>query len=230
MKLLNENFKPVNLTINESWYEDEVEATLAAYGLDEIEIDLILNDPDISQEIQDAAERGFDAEKTALYLLQQADEKGLVPNEQDISEYDDEEEHPAGEWQRQEQDRRFQRDDELMYDPEDECYLDEGSDGIQVVGQKAQRILDLVSTDQGSPSVRDVVSFIVKNWEEVTETPKSEMYAEQDFPDEILEIMDFFGMDEEEFTSEWEMATEREFEEYDDGEEAEPADDFNYFT
>ena len=88
-KLITEEFTIVNTSIiNESqypdWYFDEVEATFIAYGLDEVEVDLILNDPDVVDEIMDAKERGFGPEKTALYLLQQADEKGLVPKEKEV--------------------------------------------------------------------------------------------------------------------------------------------------
>jgi hypothetical protein len=177
--------------VNESWYEDEVEATFAAYGMDEIEIDLMLNDPDVDEVIKNAEESGFSPEKTALYLLQKADESGLIPNEQDISEYADDE----------------------------ESSIDEDFGDKPDAQREAQRVLDLISADHGSPSVRDIVTFIVKNWEEVTGTPRSEMYAEQDFPDVILEIMDFIGIDADDFGSEWESATEREFEDFDDGDD-----------
>ena len=114
--LITEEFTNVNTSIiSESWYEEELVATFMAYGMDEIEIDLLLNDPDVEQEIKDAEERGFGPEKTALYLLQKADEAGLVPNEKTIEECGDD--HPAGEWQQREADRRFQEEPE-DYDPE----------------------------------------------------------------------------------------------------------------
>ena len=80
-KLITEGFKRVTENMGHEWYEEELIATFVAYGMDEVEIDLLLNDPDVTQTITDAIDRGFGPEKTALYLLQQADESGLIPNE-----------------------------------------------------------------------------------------------------------------------------------------------------
>lgn len=192
-KLITEEFTKVNTSIiKESkfpdWYFDEVEATFQAYGLDEVEIDLILNDPDVMAEIMDAKANGFGPEKTALYLLQQADEKGLVPNENpapprqgvmgdDIDECGDE--HPAGDWQGQEADRRWQRD-HREYDPDEEEYpyddMDESARPINEVSlgdmyremgtwmrldPKMQRIADESGlTDENSEDLQ----YLVNGW------------------------------------------------------------------
>jgi len=109
----------------QSGYELEVAEIMMSYGLTEVELDMILNDPDVAEEINMAEQRGFGPEKTALYLLQQADEKGLVPNENPsppmqgvMGEYGDE--HPLQNWKEEEADRRWGRDNAGMYDPDEE--------------------------------------------------------------------------------------------------------------
>jgi len=300
---------PDNESGDPAWYEEEIAATFLNYGMEQPAIDQLLSDPNIQNEISRGKERGIGPEKTALYLLQQADERDLFPSEEDafdqremdkreegymgdikydhngpLEEYDQmEEEHPADGWQKQEADRRYERDNAREVDPEeyeeplDEAVMNEVSLGAmyremgtwmrldprmqkiadesgiddtnsedlqylvngwtdgqydedpdmlmseleQIInslnenvnegyGQDAERVLSLVSDKYAAPTVSDIVSFIVDNWEDVTGTPRSEMYAEQDFPDVIQEIMEIVGIDADEFGEEWIYATEGE--------------------
>jgi len=53
------------------------------------------------------------------------------------------------------------------------------------------------------PTESEVVGFILNNWESVTGTSEEEMFAEQEFPDIILEIIDRLGLDYQEFSQEF---------------------------
>jgi len=66
------------------WYENEVAATIGAYGLDEIEIDRIFNDPDTHEMILGLFHQAIDPEEAALKVLQYADDNGIVSNEQEV--------------------------------------------------------------------------------------------------------------------------------------------------
>lgn len=190
----------------EEWYEDEIVGTMDVMGLSEIEIDKVMNDPDVYDYMMSLFNDAVDPEMATLKTLEFAVDRGLIVNEQpvtegvlnettladmyremgtwftitpemirkaeatgitsdnnpqlaelvddwgsgmydedpdqifneieylinsggDISEYDDNEgeEHPAGEWQRQKADRRWNKDHK-EYDPDEEEYYDMDED------------------------------------------------------------------------------------------------------
>jgi len=73
----------LNENVND-YIMQEIEDTMAAYGLTEIERDKILNDPDVYDMIMDMVQQTQgpkDLELVALKVMQYADDEGIVPNE-----------------------------------------------------------------------------------------------------------------------------------------------------
>ena len=66
-----------------------------------------------------------------------------------------------------------------------------------------QQVLDNLSNFKEYPSVPDIVEFIIDNWTKITGEPESEMYAEQEFHNVCLEIMDIVNIPYDEFSEIW---------------------------
>ena len=71
--------KKVRTSLNESrsldWYVTQIVAWMEANGLNEQEIDLILNDPDVADTVLRKHDEGVYPHIAALDLMQDADEK-----------------------------------------------------------------------------------------------------------------------------------------------------------
>jgi len=108
---------------------------------DELEMDDLMGPgPEVAGEEGDLPGAMEPAEAIPLDLEDEEEMEEMV-------EYGDE--HPAGEWQRQEADRRWQRDEEGMYDPDDELenpedYMDEDymMESLETFGEKVNEGMD----------------------------------------------------------------------------------------
>lgn len=81
-KLVKENLNE-KFGLND-WLLSEISGTMEAYGLSEIEIDKILNDPDIVNlviELLPQMESSKDIELLTLKVMQYADDEGILSNE-----------------------------------------------------------------------------------------------------------------------------------------------------
>ena len=77
------------------------------------------------------------------------------------------------------------------------------------VNEAKAKGLDWVISQLGdNPECMDVASFVYDNYDKVTGLRKSMRNDEMDFPDEIMEVVDHYGLDIDEFTECYGMAAE----------------------
>lgn len=78
-----------------------------------------------------------------------------------------------------------------------------------VVTEAKAKGLDWVISELGDkPKCYDVASFVYDNYDKVTGLRKSMRNDEMDFPDEIMDVVDHYGLDIDEFTDCYGMAAE----------------------
>ena len=123
--------KKVRASLNESrsldWYVTQVVAWMEANNLDEQEIDLIMNDPDVADMVLKKHDEGVYPHIAALDLMQLADESGLVPNESPKPK-------PGG--------VREELNEDDHQDPDDDSKLARRQ--LKIIKDKAESLLQLV--------------------------------------------------------------------------------------
>ncbi len=81
-------------------------------------------------------------------------------------------------------------------------------ESAEVNEAKAKGLDWIISQLGDNPECMDVASFVYDNYDKVTGLRKSMRNDEMDFPDEIMEVVDHYGLDIDEFTECYGMAAE----------------------
>jgi len=81
-------------------------------------------------------------------------------------------------------------------------------ESAEVNEAKAKGLDWIISQLGDNPECMDVASFVYDNYDKVTGLRKSMRNDEMDFPDEIMEVVDHYGLDIDEFTDCYGMAAE----------------------
>jgi hypothetical protein len=95
---------------------------------------------------------------------------------------------------------------EEEYDDDDDNYDD--SNESKVTEAKAKGLDWVISELGDKPKCYDVADFVYTNYDKVTGLRKSMRNDEMDFPEEIMDVVDHYGLDIDEFTDCYGMAAE----------------------